>query len=159
MHEHLFTADVPTQRSKLEYRIQHIEVLTPSVRAALLGRLLSLPDDERICHGDFHPANVLVTPQGDAVIDWMDASRGNPLADVARTSIILLGAVESGQVSNPILKSFVRAFHTVYLKEYFRLRPGGEEEYRRWLPIVAAARMSEGIQELEAWLREQAKNI
>lgn len=159
MHERVFKADISTQRSKLEYRIQHIEVLPPSLRAALLGRLVSLPDEERICHGDFHPANVLVTPQGDAVIDWMDASRGNPLADVARTTVIFLGAVESGQVSNPFMKTFVRTFHSAYLKEYFRLRPGGEEEYRRWLPIIAAARLSEGIRELETWLLQQATTV
>lgn len=159
MHERIFKADISTQRSKLEYRIQHIEALTSSLRAALLSRLISLPDDERICHGDFHPANVLVTPQGDAVIDWIDASCGNPLADVARTSVIFLGAVESGQVSNPFMKAFVQTFHSTYLKEYFRLRPGGEDEYRRWLPIVAAARLSEGIQELETWLLQQAMTV
>jgi len=159
MHERVFHADVPTQRSKFQYRIQHIEALPAPLRAKLLDRLASLPDDERICHGDFHPANVLVTPAGDAVIDWIDASRGNPLADVARTTVILIGAVESGQVSNPFLKAFVRLFHSAYLKEYFRLRPDGEDEYRRWLPIVAAARLSEGIQELETWLLEQAKTV
>lgn len=159
MHEHVFTADIPTQRSKLEYRLQHIEALSVSLRAKLLEQLASLPDDGRVCHGDFHLANVLVTPTGDSVIDWIDASRGNPLADVARTSVIFLGAVESGQVSNPVLRSFVRIFHSAYLKEYFRLRPGGEGEYRRWLPIVAAARLSEGIQELEKWLLEQAETI
>ena len=159
MHGRVFKADVPTQRSKLEYRIQHVEALTPSMRAALLGRLISLPDDERLCHGDFHPANVLATPIGDSVIDWIDASRGNPLADVARTSIIFLGAVESGQVSNPLMKAFVRAFHSAYLKEYFRLRPGGEDEYQRWLPIVAAARLTEGIKEIENWLIQQAQTV
>jgi Ser/Thr protein kinase RdoA (MazF antagonist) len=159
MHEHVFKADVATQRNKFEYRLQHIEALTTSLRAALLERLASLPNDERVCHGDFHPANVLVTPSGDAVIDWIDASRGNPLADVARTTIIFLGAVESGQVPNPSMKAFVKIFHSAYLKEYFRLRPGGEDEYRRWLPIVAAARLSEGIKEIESWLVQQANLV
>src|SRR5512147_3231147 len=36
MHERDFKADVSTQRSKLEYRVQHMETLTPSLRAALL---------------------------------------------------------------------------------------------------------------------------
>jgi Ser/Thr protein kinase RdoA (MazF antagonist) len=159
MHEHVFTADVPTQCSKFEYRLQHLEVLSSPLRTKLLERLASLPDSERVCHGDFHPANVLVTPTGDAVIDWIDASRGNPLADVARTSIIFLGSLGSGQVPNPIVRALVRAFHSAYLKEYFRLRPGGEDEYRLWLPIVAAARLSEGIQELEKWLLEQAEKV
>lgn len=159
MHERTFTADVPTQRSKLEYRIQHLDPLPESLRTRLLERLASLPDDDRICHGDFHPANVLVTPKGDAVIDWIDASRGNPLADVARATIILIGAAESEQVKNPFEKAFVRWFHAAYLREYFRLRPGGEEEYRYWLPIVAAARLTEGIKEVEGWLMGQANSV
>jgi hypothetical protein len=42
------------------------------------------------------------------------------------------------------------------LKYYFHLRPGGEEEYRRWLQIVAGARLNENIRELEEWLLKQA---
>ena len=159
MHAHNFTADVPTQRSKFDHRIRYQAQMPDTLRAALLERLATLPDNGRICHGDFHPANVLVTPTGDSVIDWMDASRGNPLADVARTSIIFLGAVESEQISNPVMKVFVRVFHSAYLKEYFRLRPGGQDEYRRWLPVIAAARLIEGMKELESWLLEQAGKL
>lgn len=159
MHARVFTTDIPAQRSKLDYRIRHNEVIPSSLRATLLERLASLPDEEQICHGDFHPGNVLVTQHGDAVIDWIDASRGNPLADVARTSIILLGAIESDQIPSLLTKVFTRVFHDAYLRHYFKLRPGGKQEYQRWLPVVATARLSEGIQELENWLLEQAKRV
>ncbi|MBI4732425.1 MAG: hypothetical protein HY781_09960, partial [Chloroflexi bacterium] len=53
------------------------------------------------------------------------------------------------------MKTFVRLFHAVYLRRYFQLRTSGEAEYRRWLPVVAAARLSENIPELEGWLLEQ----
>jgi aminoglycoside phosphotransferase (APT) family kinase protein len=152
MHEHVFNADIPTQRSKFDHRIRHNESLPASLRTALLDRLASLPDGEAICHGDFHPGNVLVTPQGDTVIDWIDASRGNPLADVARTSIIFLGATATRQIPNIFIKMFLNLFHAAYIREYFRLRPHGVDEYNRWLPIVAAARLAEGMPELEQWL-------
>jgi len=35
--------------------------------------------------------------------------------------------------------------------------PGDAGEYRRWLPVVAAARLSEGIPELEKWLVKQVQ--
>ena len=46
-----------------------------------------------------------------------------------------------------------------YLRRYFALRPEGYEEYGRWLPIVAAARLSENIPELERWLLAQAEPV
>ena len=46
----------------------------------------------------------------------------------------------------------LRLMHTVYLRRYFQLRPGGLDEYRRWLPIVAAGRLNEGITGWEEWL-------
>jgi len=68
-----------------------------------------------------------------------------------------LGAAASEQVSNRLMKAFVRLFHAVYLRRYFQLRPGGEDEYRRWLPVVAVARLSENIPELEGWLVKQVR--
>jgi hypothetical protein len=53
----------------------------------------------------------------------------------------------------------VRLFHGAYLRRYFTLRPGGREEYGRWLPIVAAARLSENIPEIEQWLLAQADRM
>jgi hypothetical protein len=46
----------------------------------------------------------------------------------------------------------VRLFHAAYIRHYFRLSPGGEHEYHRWLPLVAAARLNEHIAELEKLL-------
>lgn len=88
-----------------------------------MKELKSLPEGDSVCHGDFHPDNVLLSDDDVTIIDWMDASRGNPLADIARTSIILLGASESEQIPNLLQKVFVRSFHRIYLHEYFRLRP------------------------------------
>src|SRR5262249_32610054 len=59
-----------------------------------LAMLEALPDGDRLCHGDFHPANVLVGRNGPAVIDWTGATRGDPAADLARTRLLLqAGAV------------------------------------------------------------------
>ena len=157
MHKCVFNADgIPAQRKRLQNKINHADALSTSLKDSLLNTLQSLPEGDRVCHGDFHPANVLISGHNARVIDWMDASRGNPLADVARTSIILLGAAESEEIPNPFIKILVKIFHSIYLSHYFRLRPGGEDEYHRWLPIIAGARLSEGIPELEKWLVKQA---
>jgi Ser/Thr protein kinase RdoA (MazF antagonist) len=156
MHANTTRPEIPAQRRRLEYKLDHAEALPPDLKAAAFSALAALPDGEAICHGDFHPANILLAPDRAVVIDWIDASLGNPLADVARTSIIAMGGA-TVQLSNRLLAGFVRLFHAAYLRHYFRLRPGGEAEYRRWLPIVAAARLSENIPELEDWLVARAR--
>jgi len=107
-----------------------------------------MPDNDRLCHGDFHPDNILMTAQREIIIDWIDATHGNPLADLARSTIIVLGA--SGNSSRGLLpRALVRILHAATIRYYFKLGPGGEDEYKRWLPIVAAARLSQEIPEAE----------
>ena len=156
MHACAFNADVPDQHRKLENKIQRADALPTPLKTALLNSLHSLPEGDRVCHGDFHPANVLISGDNATVIDWIDAARGNPLADVARTTIIFLGSANTTQTPNPIIKLFSKLSHAVYLREYFRLHTNGQEEYHRWLSIVAGARLSENIPELEKWLIQQA---
>ncbi|MBL8063659.1 MAG: phosphotransferase [Anaerolineales bacterium] len=157
MHECVIDADVPKQHRRLQSKIRDANALPVLVKASLLRSLEEMPDGDRVCHGDFHPANVLLSESDSTIIDWIDASRGNPAADVARTSIILLGALANKQIRNPLMRIFIRFFHRTYLREYTRLHGLDEFEYRRWLPIVAGARLSENIPELEKWLVQQAK--
>lgn len=156
LHEISIEIDLPSQRQVLVKKIQQVNALTPAVRSAILDRLDQLPDGRQICHGDFHFDNVLLTVRGEMIIDWTDATLGNPLADVARTTILVMGAAASGQVSGRLANGMIRLFQQVYLRQYFHLRPGGQEEYRLWLPIMAAARLEENIPEVESWLIEQA---
>lgn len=152
MHDSNTVPGLPSQRGRLENKIRRAEGLSPELRAAALDALAAMPQGARLCHGDFHFDNVLITAQGPVVIDWIDAALGRPLADVARSSVILLGILAPGSGATWVERVMVRWHHRIYLRHYFRLRPGGEEEFRAWRPIVAAARMSEGIAEIQDWL-------
>ena len=157
MHTRTITLEIPRQRQRLVEKIEAARTLPDGLRERVLAVLAQMPDGDQLCHGDFHPANVLATPQGEVIIDWIDATRGNPLADLARSSIIAQGVAATEQTTSPVEKLFVRLFHAVYLRRYFALRPAGRVEYGRWLPIVAAARLSENIPEVEQWLLAQAE--
>ncbi|MAT98582.1 MAG: aminoglycoside phosphotransferase [Anaerolineaceae bacterium] len=157
MHANPLQLEIPDQRQRLVRKLNQAQVLSEALRDKTLAALETMPDGTAICHGDFHPGNVLATPQGEVVIDWIDATRGNPLADLARSSILALAAAATTQTQNVLEKLMVRLFHAVYLRHYFTLRPGGRVEYGRWLPIVAAARLSENIPEIEQWLLAQAE--
>lgn len=153
MHACDFNAEVPSQKQKLQNKIKRADALPVHLKAKLLNALESMPVGNKVCHGDFHPDNVIMTNNDSVVIDWIDAAKGNPLADVARTSVLALG---SASTQTRGMDLFIRLFHAIYLREYFRFNPNGRGEYRQWLPIVAGARLSENIPELEGWLLEQA---
>ena len=157
MHTSTIQADIPSQRKKLNNKIRYAETLPEHLRAKALDALETMPDCNRLCHGDFHPGNILMSEQGEIVIDWIDASNGNSLADVARTTILALGATETRQIQGLLQKALVRMFHAAYIHYYFKLSPGGEAEYNRWLSIVAAARLNENISELQEWLIAKAE--
>ena len=159
MHAHTIDVRLPSQRKILEHKIHQAKALPVPLQTALLSKLESLPQGDRLCHGDFHPGNILLNAGQAVVIDWIDSSLGNPLADVARSSIIALGAAASHQIPNPFMKFVVRLFNSIYLRSYFRLLPAGKQEYRHWLPVVAAARLSENMPELEDWLVAKAKAV
>ncbi len=157
MHARPMEADIPPLHRKLEHKLKSAKPLPETLRTAALKALETLPEGDRLCHGDFHPGNILLSQPDPVIIDWIDSSIGNPLADVARTTILALGAANT----NPSKAAWlgISATHALYLRRYFQLRPGGRDEYRRWLPIVAAARLSEGITELEPWLLAQAGKL
>jgi uncharacterized protein (TIGR02172 family) len=172
LHTCTLKADLPFQRQILECNIQRAIALPTLLRSKALAALDALPDGDRICHGDFWPSNILMTSKGDYIIDWFRASRGNPLADLARTTNLFIGGTETRQIQRPFLsfgstkksqimnslfQFFGRICYPTYIHDYFKLCPGGEEEYHRWLPIVAAARLSDNIPELEQILIAQVE--
>ncbi len=157
LHTKEIEVDIPLLRNRLAFKLSDASPLPTDLRQAALDALNKMPDGDRLCHGDFHPGNILIADSKSVIIDWVDASIGNPLADVARTSILALGfaAVQAA----PAQSTAIKQLHQIYLNRYFQLHPGGEEEYQNWLPIVAAARLNEGITELENWLLSQAKAL
>lgn len=57
--------------------------------ADLMRLLKSLPRGESLCHGDFHPGNILHSGGRNVVIDWSSASFGDFHGDIAHTYLLL----------------------------------------------------------------------
>lgn len=159
IHRANVEADLFSVHQKLEHKIQSASALSEVVRSAALKALATMPAGRCFCHGDFHPGNVLLPAGGEAIIDWADAAIGNPLADVARSSLIMQAAVVSGFIASPLVRRMAGLFPRLYLRFYWQQRPGGRAELQAWLPIIAAARLSEGIPEEEAWLLAYARRL
>jgi uncharacterized protein (TIGR02172 family) len=140
------TTGLPSYKDRLRYDLSQTSHLTDHLRGKALHLLEQLPDGQNICHGDYHPENVLITKRGPVVIDWMTACSGSPWADVARTSLILtIGAKAAGKQIPLILRIMVGLYHRIYLQRYHSLRADTRNELRRWTPVIAAARLGENI--------------
>ena len=108
---------------------------------ALLAHLHELPDAELLCHGDFHPGNVIVAPAGPVIIDWLDAASGHPLADVARTSLLLQHA-DAPPGAGRGLEALRARLHAVYLAHYCHLAGVAPADVDAWILPVAVARLT-----------------
>jgi aminoglycoside phosphotransferase (APT) family kinase protein len=125
------------------------EHLPNGAEAAALARLEALPDGDAICHGDMHPGNVIMTPSGAVVIDWMTARRGCPAGDVARTLFLMRDSAFPPAVpaTQRLLVALARRrFSSVYLRHYRGLRPLDLDELAAWRLPVLAARLAEEIE-------------
>jgi len=142
-----------SQQRQLEKVISEVDTLPRDLKAATLEALHEIPDGDRLCHGDFHPYNVMMSPQRPVIIDWNNASIGNPVADVAISALILSGV----SVSDPSSRSLIDPFNKAYLKHYFELRPDDQQQLAAWRPVMAAVRLGENIPGLEEWLLTQIR--
>ena len=71
MHRHQAPDSLPELNHELGRRIEAAKALPQNLAAEALRRLQTLPSDDRLCHGDFHPANILGTLAAPVIIDWV----------------------------------------------------------------------------------------
>ena len=113
-----------------------------------LEHTAALPDGDRLCHGDFHPGNVLVTAESISVIDWPLASRGHPTADYARSALLM--AIGDPPPVSRFMRMLVmvgrRWFSGAYAAAYERQVPVDPEDVRHARIAHTAARFTEGIE-------------
>lgn len=146
MHEKK-TDGLPSQKASLERAMQKSN-LDALRKEKALASLHTLPDGNSLCHMDFHPGNILLGEAGDAVIDWATACRGDPCADVCRTSILLTispAAKGTPEHMQRPLRDFRESLDRQYLAEYLRLTGRAVTDIAKWQAPVAAARLAENV--------------
>lgn len=143
---------LPSQRAHLEQLITRAKI-PDAQRDLALARLGNLPDGTAICHGDYHPDNVLIDgvrldQDRATIIDWSTACIGNPVADFVLTSLLLqLGAPSPGMgLPTRIAMRVGRAlFYRTYAGRYRRLSNLSPQDVQPWLLPVAVARLGDDV--------------
>ncbi|RQW11766.1 hypothetical protein EH198_11110 [Paenibacillus rhizophilus] len=135
------------QKKLLCESIQRAPLLTEQEKAKIIRYMEELPEGNRLCHGDFHPDNVMF--DGSCwILDWMTGMSGNPAGDVARSVILLsIGSMPDGTPAPiKLLAQFLRnKLKSAYIKEYLRVTGQDYSTIDKWIMPTAAARLSEGV--------------
>lgn len=161
----LHKAPAPSEVETLKSRLRRVftrDLVPAESSARLLAALDALPDGDRLCHGDFHPGNILMSTRGPVVIDWANVTAGAPAADFARTDLMLkMGEPPPG---TPSLVKYMQGFgrkiiRWSYRRAYLKARPTDDALIRRWQIVRVADRLiADGIESererLSAMLRE-----
>jgi len=95
-----------------------------------------LHDGDRLLHLDLHPDNVLLSPAGPVVIDWSNASRGDPADDVALTWVIMATSVVPGPAP---FRALARAGRRILLDAF--LSAVDADAARARIPAIARVRL------------------
>lgn len=137
LHRSVASKAVPTLpklNDKLHRKIC-ASALPATVRYDIHNRLDAMPKHASLCHGDFNPSNITISPDGTPyILDWSHASHGDPASDAAMTYLMFLC---DGQ------KEIADRYLALYCEKC-----GTEVELiKRWIPIMAAAASVSGMPE------------
>lgn len=132
----------------LSQRIAGSDLVPADVSDAALTALADLPEGMAVCHGDYHPGNLLLTEAGSVLIDWTGATRGDATADFARTTLMLrIGELPPGAPGIiRLLASVGRGvLLRLYSRSYRKAMPVDNEMLEAWTIVCVANRLVDGI--------------
>ena len=116
-------------KDKMTRQINSLDCIDDATKYELLTRLDSRPKHTKLCHGNFTPENIILNENGTFIVDWVAARQGNASADVGRTYLLL--SLHDPDMAEKYLHLFCERTNTS--KKYVQ----------EWLPIVAAAQLTE----------------
>ncbi len=117
---------LPKMRDKMNQKIAMTD-FDGETKTKLFAMFDTLPEHEKLCHGDFNPSNIIVTDDGTPyILDWSHATRGNASADVARSYLCfwLAGDIDGAER---------------YLKKFCEKSNTEKRYIENWMPLVASA--------------------
>lgn len=115
-------------KDRLMNEINEAADIDAGCKYELMSRLEGLVKQRALVHGNFSPSNVIIDENNNPmIVDWIEASQGNPFFDAAKTFILL----------NFELKDMAN----LYLDKYIRATQANKKDIDEWLPIAAASQL------------------
>jgi len=130
-------------KDKLVRQINELNI-DAHIKYELSSRLAELPKHNKLCHGDYCPENIIVNTDEQnqitkiTAVDWVHATQGNASADVANTYLTI--------------KLTDEEFAEKYIKKFCEKTNTDKRYVDKWMPIVAAARLTKNKPEEKEFL-------
>jgi tRNA A-37 threonylcarbamoyl transferase component Bud32 len=150
---------LPDLVRRLGSKVDEAVQLSAHDRQRAQRMLAELPAGNTLCHGDFHPANIMLTERGGVILDWYDAAIGHPTADFVRSSLLMRPPAKNTWLSGAT-PQLLELVHCAYVAELARRQLIDAAAFAPWEVVLAVARMSEpvptnGLDEI--WKRWQSE--
>jgi len=141
-------ASMTNSKDQAKYCVSRSQSLTEDTKQVLMNVLEQLPEGAFLCHGDFHPGNILHSDGKNYIIDWSGATKGDLLYDVAHTYILLRVAPRVPGISmfmHGIQKLLGKVMASIYLRTIMKCLPVDPSRLSKWVLIKAAERTYYGL--------------
>lgn len=165
LHTSLFTLTTSekfvTNHQKAQYCIEHADILNTEIKQKLFNILRELPDGSTLCHGDFHPGNIIETNKSYYIIDWSSATIGSSLFDIAHTYLLLINTPRLENVSDKefaMQKKVTGYIGKKYLKKVCKNNNIKIDLLLPYLLIKAGERSFYGMASEKQWLSSFIEN-
>ncbi|MCW3793002.1 phosphotransferase [Paenibacillus sp. LS1] len=152
IHSHS-VAHMPSQRENIKHNIVAAQYLAEAEKAAVIAQLDRLPMKQQLCHGDPNPGNILIRDNDAIIIDWNNASTGNPEADLAEYIIMIRYAILPSHLPHEatvVLDATREASIRIFMEEYEKLSGIRYADVEPWIAPVAARKLiADAISDVE----------
>lgn len=139
LHRNIHERDAPEDFRSVRQVLRtdiHYGPASDQVQEAVVAHLDTLPDGDRLLHGDYHIGNIMLAADGMRVIDWAKGARGVPAADVVRTEMLMRFGLGPSDFLTNLWRDWAAR---VYIGHYLRMVGVDEAELKVWRPVVAIA--------------------
>jgi tRNA A-37 threonylcarbamoyl transferase component Bud32 len=121
---------LPYLKDKMDRKVEGAkEVLDATLRYDLHSRIESAPRQEKVCHCDFVPSNIIIRDDKvPYIIDWSHATQGNGEGDAALT--YLQFCIDGKQ-----------KIADKYLEIFCKKADVAKQSVQTWMPVAAATKI------------------
>ena len=141
-------SDIYTRENNFDYLMSQPLLVAKELADFAMKLFSELPKGHNICHGDFHPGNILIQEGREYIIDWSGACLSRDISDIAHTYLLMTHVPEIPGQSNmkhkilSITGSFVARG---YLKEVMKLKQIDMAEFSKWTVVMSLFRVYFGL--------------